>query len=296
MKKLLALLLTLVVAGSAFAGCAAPEAAPVETAAPAEPAATEAPAEEAPAEEAPAEEAPAEEAAATPNVDAIKEAGKIVMLTNAAFPPFEYLGADNTVAGVDVDIATKIAEALGVELEVVDMNFDGIIPALLSGQGDLGVAGMTATDERRESVDFSVDYVSTTQNIIVMADNTEITNPDGLVGKTIGVQIGTTGDLFVSSMEGVGEVARFTTGPDAGAALANGQIDAVVIDAMPASQIVAANDGLMVLDEPFTEEKYAIAMAKDKEDLKAVVDAVVSEMVANGEVDALIAKHMEVIG
>jgi polar amino acid transport system substrate-binding protein len=131
-------------------------------------------------------------------LDRIKEAGEIVMLTNAAFPPFEYLGTDNEVVGVDVEIANAIANEIGVKLKIVDMDFDGIVTAIQSGKGDLGVAGMTATDERRESVDFSVNYVDTAQYIIVKSDNTDITCADDLAGKNVGVQNGTTGDIYVS--------------------------------------------------------------------------------------------------
>ncbi len=234
----------------------------------------------------------AKPAATQTAVDKIKAAGKLTVLTNAAFPPFEYLGSDNKPAGVDIDLAQAIADELGVTLEVVDMDFDGIVPAIQTGKGDLGVAGITASDERRQSVDFSIDYFSTTQNIIVREDNAEISGPDDLPGKKIGVQMATTGDLFASDIEGA-EIIRFKTGPDAGLALANGQIDAVVIDAMPASQIVAANTGIKVLEEPFTEEQYAMALAKGNDDLKAVVDEVLGKLLDDGTVDALIEKHME---
>lgn len=227
-------------------------------------------------------------------VDRIKSAGKIVMLTNAAFPPFEYLGSDNKPAGVDVELAQAIADELGVTLEVIDMDFDGIVPAIQSGQGDIGVAGMTNTEERRQSVDFSIDYVSTTQMIIV-PEGSDIQSPDDLVGKTIGVQLGTTGDLFASDIEGA-NMQRFKTGPDAGLALSNGQIDAIVIDAMPADQIAKANAGLVVLEEPLTEEQYAIAISKDNADLKEVVDKVLQKLLDDGTVDQLIEKHMELAG
>lgn len=224
-------------------------------------------------------------------VEKIKDEGKLVMLTNAAFPPFEYLGSDGSVAGVDVDIAKAIADELGVALEVVDMDFDGIVMAVQSGQGDLGVAGMTNTEERRQTVDFSINYVDTAQMIIVQ-EGSPIATPDDLTGKVIGVQLGTTGDLYASDYVEGAEISRFKTGSDAGMALANGQIDAVVIDAMPAAQIVAANAGLMLLDEPLTEEQYAIAISKDNADLKAVVDQVLQKLLDDGTVDALIEKHM----
>lgn len=224
-------------------------------------------------------------------VDKIKAAGKIVMLTNAAFPPFEYLGDDNKPAGVDVDISQAIADELGVALEVIDMDFDAIVTAVQSGQGDLGVAGMTNTPERANSVGFSINYVSTTQMIIVQ-EGSDIQSADDLVGKNIGVQLGTTGDIFASEYIEGAEVNGFKTGADAGMALANGQVDAVIIDEMPASQIVSANAGLVVLEEPLTEEQYAIAIAKGNDDLKAVVDEVLTALIADGTVDALIEKHM----
>jgi len=195
-------------------------------------------------------------ASKTPTLDKIKKAGKLVMLTNAAFPPFEYLGDDNNVAGVDADIAAAIAAELGVKLEIIDMDFDGIIMAVQSGKGDLGVAGMTATEERAKSVDFSVDYVSTTQMIIV-PQGSPIKTAEDLSGKNVGVQL-----------------------------------DAIVIDAMPADQIVAANAGLVLLDEPLTEEQYAIAIKKGNDDLKEVVNKVLEKLLKDGTVDALIEKHM----
>lgn len=228
----------------------------------------------------------------TPNVDAIKKAGKIVMLTNAGFPPYEFLGADNQVTGVDVAIAQAIADELGVKLEVVDMDFDAIIFAIQSGKGDLGVAGMTNTEERQKTVDFSVNYVDSLQ-LIIVPEGSAITGPADLAGKTIGVQMGTTGDLFVTDTIEGADVQRYKTGPDAGAELAAGKLDAVVIDAGPAKQIAAANAGLTVLDTPATDdpEQYAIAIAKNKEDLKAVVDSVVQKLVDNGTIAAWIDEY-----
>lgn len=225
-------------------------------------------------------------------VEKIKAAGKIVMLTNAAFPPFEYLGDNNKPAGVDVELAQAIADELGVKLEVIDMDFDAIVTAIQSGQGDIGVAGMTNTEERRKSINFSIDYVSTTQMIIVQ-EGSAIQTADDLVGKTIGVQMGTTGDLFATDMIEGANMMRFKTGPDAGLALQNGQIEAIVIDAMPAAQIAAAGAGLVVLEEPLTEEQYAIAIAKENTDLKEVVDKVLQKLLDDGTIDALIAKHLE---
>ena len=239
--------------------------------------------------------APASEPAAkegTPTIDKIKAAGKLTMLTNAGFAPYEFLGEDNSVIGVDVEIATAIAKELGVELEVVDMDFDSIILAIQSGKGDLGIAGITNTEERRQTVDFSINYVDSLQMIIV-PEGSAITGPADLAGKSVGVQMGTTGDLLVTDgVEGV-NVQRYKTGPDAGAELAAGKLDAVVIDAGPAAQIAKANAGLVVLETPATDEpeQYAIAIAKGNDDLKAMVDSVLEKLIADGQVQAWIDEY-----
>ena len=225
-------------------------------------------------------------------VDRIKEAGELVMLTNAAFPPFEYLGADNQPAGVDVDIAKAVADELGVKLTVVDMDFDGIVAAIQTGKGDLGVAGMTATDERRKAVDFSVNYVDAAQVIIVPKEGSTVQSAEDLAGKDVGVQSGTTGDLYVTDEVGA-NVFRYKTGADAAIELANGKLAAVVLDEMPAKEIVAGNDKLMVLDTPLTEEQYAIAIAKGNDDLKAVVDSVVTKLLEEGKIDQWIDEHKQ---
>lgn len=229
--------------------------------------------------------------AGTPNVDKIKKAGKLVMLTNAAFHPFEYLNKQNEIAGVDPEIAQAIADELGVKLEIVDMDFDGIVMAIQNGQGDLALAGMTANDERRESIDFSINYLDATQ-LIIVPENSDIKSVEDLKGKSIGVQAGTTGALFARDMIEDANVNDFKTGPDAGTALANGQLDAVVLDEMPSQKIVAANKGLVLLEEPLTVEQYAIGIMKGRDDLKAVVDSVLEKMLAEGKIDELIAKHM----
>lgn len=236
-------------------------------------------------------------AACAPKVglEKVKKAGKLVVLTSSGFAPFEYLGSNNEVVGVDMDIAQAIADEIGVKLEIVDMDFDGIVMAIKNGKGDLGAAGMTADDERRQSVDFSINYVDAAQ-VIIVPEGSEIKTAADLEGKNVGVQMGTTGDIYVTDNAGAKEVFRYKTGPDAGAELANGKIDAVVIDEMPAQQIAAANTGLMVLGEPLTEEQYAIAMPKGTEDLKAVVDTVVQRMIDDGSLAKLIEEHKAASG
>jgi ABC-type amino acid transport substrate-binding protein len=223
-------------------------------------------------------------------LERIKESGELVMLTNAAFAPFEYLGSDNEVAGVDVEIAKAIAEELGVTLKIVDMDFDGIITSIQSCKGDIGASGITANDERRKSVDFSINYVDAAQYIIVKSDNTAINGPDDLAGKNVGAQTGTTGEVFLSD-ETEAVVYRFKTAADAAMELSNGKLDAVVVDELPAQQIVATYSGLKIIETPLTEEQYAIAIAKGNEDLKEVVDKVISELLASGKIDQWIQEH-----
>jgi len=229
------------------------------------------------------------------DLESVQKEGKLVMLTNAAFPPFEYLGADGNPAGVDIDIAQAIADELGVELEVVDMDFDGIIAALVAGKGDIAVAGMTVTEERLKSVDFSVNYVTSAQYMIVAAGNEDILTSADLEGKIVGVQEGTTGDLYASGEWdgdfGVAEVLRFKNAIEASTALANGKCDVVIVDEMPAKSIVAQNEGtLMLVDEPLTAEDYAIAMRKDS-DLADPINAKLEEMIADGTIEAIILEH-----
>ena len=235
---------------------------------------------------------------ATPNIDKIKENGKIVMLTNAAFPPFEYLGdelnEDGTakVVGVDADIAAEIAADLGVELEIVDMDFDGIILAVQSGKGDFGAAGMTVKPEREEMVNFSIKYVKSSQYILVKADS-EIKTAADLEGKVIGVQQGTTGDFYATDLEATGAtVMRYPDAVTASLDLANGRIDAVITDELPAKSIAATNEALLLIDEVLTEEEYAIAVAKEKTDLLAAIDATIQRLINEGKIDEFINIHM----
>ena len=236
---------------------------------------------------------------ATPNVDAIKAAGKIVMLTNAAFPPFEYLADElnedgtSKVAGVDADIAAEIAADLGVELEIVDMDFDGIILAVDEGKGDFGAAGMTVTAEREEQIAFSIKYVKSAQYIIVKADNETITTGADLEGKVIGVQMGTTGDFYASDLEATGAtVMRYKDAVTASMDLANGRIDAVVTDELPAKSIVASNEALKLIDEVLTEEEYAIAVDKEKTDLLEAINNTLTRLQEEGKIELFINNHM----
>ena len=209
--------------------------------------------------------------------DADHSKGTLTMATNATFQPYEYYDGDKIV-GIDVDIAQAIADELGMELEIEDIAFDSIIPEIVSGKADMALAGMTVTEDRKASVDFSDTYATASQMIIVKEDS-EIAGPDDLKGVTVGVQLGTTGDIYVSDLEADGTtVERYNKGFEAVQALSQGKIDAVVIDGEPAKTFVSETEGLKILDEAFTVEEYAIAVKKGNTELKEAIDSVLTKM------------------
>ena len=231
------------------------------------------------------------------SVSDIQNSGKLLMSTNAEFEPFEYKDGGEVV-GIDIEISQKIAESPGLELEVTDIAFDSLISALQSGKADIVAAGMTADDERRKSVDFSDPYFNASQAIIVAIDS-EIAGPEDLAGKTVGVQLGTTGDQYCTNEDGeseytVGEVRRYNKGMEAVSDLMAGRIDAVVIDNFPAEKLVANNpDAIKVLDTALTEEEYAIAISKGNTELVEKVNAVLAEMQESGELDEIVSKYID---
>ncbi|MGN0422988.1 MAG: basic amino acid ABC transporter substrate-binding protein [Lachnospiraceae bacterium] len=214
----------------------------------------------------------------------------LVMATNAEFPPYEYHEGDDIV-GIDAEIAAAIAEKLGMELKIEDMAFDSIIPAVTAGKADIGVAGMTVTEDRLESVNFSDTYATATQVVIVKEDS-DIAGPDDLAGKTVGVQLGTTGDIYASDIEDA-TVEQYNKGFEAVQALTQGKIDAVIIDGEPAKEFVKEAEGLKILDEAFTEEEYAIAIAKDNTDLEEKINDALGELKDSGKLDEIIAKYIK---
>ena len=227
----------------------------------------------------------------TPTVEQIQKDGKLVMLTNAAFPPFEYVD-NNEFVGVDVDIANEIAKDLGVELEVVNMDFDGIIDAVKSGKGSFGAAGITIKPDRQEKVDFSIEYVTSSQYLIIQKDS-GIT-ADQIPDLTIGVQAGTTGEFFCVDDNGMAEdqVKKYKTALEAANDLKNGRIDGVITDQLPAESIVAQNDDLELIPEPLTEEKYAIAVQKGNDTLLEAINATLQRLMDEGKIDEYVLNHM----
>ena len=290
MKKYFALLLAGVMALS-LAACGGSSSAP---AAPAETQKEEA-AAEAPAEEKAEAEAPT--AAETAGEIKTIEAGKLHMATNAAFPPYEMISDNGGFEGIDVEIATAIAQKLGLELVVDDMEFNSVIISVQGGKSDIAMAGLTVTDERKLNVDFTESYATGVQ-VIIVPEGSDIQTVDDLANdKMIGVQDGTTGYIYCSAKVadgGYGEdhVSSYPNGAMAIEALKGGKVDAVVIDNEPAKAFVAANDGLKILDTEYIIENYAIGISKDNPGLRDAVNNALKELIADGTVKTIVDKYI----
>ena len=221
-------------------------------------------------------------------------ADTLTMGTNANFPPYEYY-ENKEIVGIDAEIAAAIADKLGMELDIKDIAFDAIIPSVTEGKVDFGMAGMTVTPERLQSVNFSETYAIGIQAIIVKEDS-EITSVDdlGADGATwkIGVQTATTGDIYCTGDYGEERVDRYTNGADAVEALKTGKVDCVIIDNEPAKAFVAANEGLKILDTKYTEEEYAICVALENTALLEKINGALKELIEEGKVDEIIAKYI----
>ena len=237
-----------------------------------------------------------------------EKADTLDMATNAAFPPYEFKDGE-TFKGIDVEIAGLIAEKLGMELKIHDVEFGSIIAGVQSGKFDMGIAGMTVTDERKEKVNFSETYAKGVQVVIVKEDceyasfedfYTEIKDdtPQGVKeGIKIGVQQDTTGDIYSSDEPknwGFGEdnVIRYKTGADAVQALISGKVTAVIIDNEPAKSFVEGNKGLKIMDATYVEEDYAIAIAKENTELLDKINKALDELEAEGKLAEIIEKYI----
>ncbi len=197
---------------------------------------------------------------------------------------------DGEEAPAEADAEESEAPAESEDGFNLAVEFDSIIPAINSGKADIGVAGMTVTEDRLVNVNFSDPYTTATQ-VIIVQEGSEIAGNDDLAGKTIGVQLGTTGDIFAEDVEGA-TIERYNKGMDAVQALANGIIDAVIIDNEPAKQFVSKAEGLKILDEEFVTEEYAIAIAKDNEELLEKVNTALEELTADGTIQSIIDKYI----
>ena len=283
MKKLTALLLgTAMVLSLAACGGSASTAS-------SEPASSEAASSEETSEAASSE-------AASESADAAElttvTAGKLTMSTNAAFPPYEMTADDGSFEGIDLEVAAAIADKLGLELQVDDMDFDAALLAAQNGKSDMVMAGVTVTDERQKVMDFSDTYAEGIQSVIVPEDS-DIASVDDLAGKTIGTQRGTTGYIYCTDDFGEDSVVAYDNGLTAVQALNNGQVDAVVIDNAPAKEFVAANTGLKILDTAYAQEDYAIGVAKGNTALLDAINGALKELQADGTLQSIVDKYIK---
>lgn len=215
----------------------------------------------------------------------------LVMATNAEFPPYEYY-EDDKMVGIDVELAKAIAADMGYKLEIIDMDFGSIIPSIQSGKADIAVAAISVTEEKLSQIDFSETYETASQLIIVPADS-EISSVSDLKGKRIGVESFTTGMIYASDIEDA-TLEGFANGSQAIDSMKNGELDAVVIDGEPAKAYAEKDDSLKIIDEPLTEEEYAIGVAKDNTILLKKINKSIEKLKASGKLDEIRAKYIKV--
>lgn len=219
------------------------------------------------------------------------EPGKLIMSTNAAFPPYEMTTDSGEFEGIDIETAQAIADKLGLELQIDDMDFDAALLAVQQGKSDMVMAGVTVTDERQNVMDFTDSYATGIQSIIVKEDS-DIASVDDLAGKKIGTQRGTTGYLYCSDDFGDENVVAYDDGLTAVQMLNNGQVDCVVIDNAPAKEFIAANPSLKLLDTAYVEEDYAIGVGKGNTELKDAINTALEELKADGTLQAIVNKYI----
>ena len=217
-------------------------------------------------------------------------AGKLTMATNATFPPYEMTTDAGEFEGIDIETAQAIADKLGLELQIDDMDFDAALLSVQQGKADIVMAGVTVTDERKAVMDFSDSYATGIQSIIV-PEGSDIASPDDLAGKKIGTQRGTTGYIYCSDDFGDENVVAYDDGLTAVQALNNGQVDAVVIDNAPAKEFIAANPGLVILETSYAEEDYAIGLAKGSS-LEDAINSALEELKADGTLQSIVDKYI----
>ena len=267
---------------------------------------TTAPESPAPAEETvPAETTPAETGAADLS-SALVEDGKLIMATNCQFPPYEmvadgesgpYVGEDGvSYEGIDVEIALALADKLGLELIIDDMDFDSALMAVQNNAADVVLAGLSYREDRDEVMDFTTKYATGVQ-VVIVKEGSDVTMDNLGDGKLIGTQRGTTGYIYASDTPengGYGEenVMAYDNGALAVQALLGGSIDAVIIDQGPAESYVAANEGLTILPGNWVEEDYCIAVDEGNTVLLDAVQAALDELQADGTVDEIVAKYI----
>ena len=215
--------------------------------------------------------------------------------TNAEFPPFEFIADDGSIQGFDIELISAILDLAGIEYSVESMEFDALPAALEAGQIDIAIAGMTISEEKSKSVLFSEPYFSATQKIIVPAESAINMVEDIKAGMKIGVQLGTTGDIYVTdSMEGI-VCERYSKALDAIMDMKNGRLDAVMVDSAPASVFAGEIEGLKVLEEKLSDEQYGVAVKLENTELMEKINAGLASLKENGKFDELYVKYFEAI-
>ena len=300
MKKIATLLAAVLVMTVAFAGCSSTETGSSSTGTSSTSSESSVSSEATASQESSSEsEASAAETGDYGEFTTIEE-GKLIMSTNAQFPPYEMVadgeGFNGTgFEGIDVEIAAAIAEKLGLELQIDDMEFDSALLAVQNNTADVMLAGLSYSEERDEVVDFTTSYATGVQ-VVIVKEGSDVTM-DNLGEKMIGTQRGTTGYIYASDTPengGYGEdhVQAYDNGATAVQALVNGQIDAVIIDQAPAEEFVAANDGLTILPGNWVEEQYCAAVDEGNEALLGAIDTALQELIADGTVDEIMSKYI----
>lgn len=216
--------------------------------------------------------------------------GKLIMATNAEFPPYEFHEGDDIV-GIDAEIAGEIAKKLGLELEIEDVAFSAVIPEVISGKADMVMAGMSVTEERKQNVDFSKTYADTVQ-VIIVKDNSDIAKPEHLEKKTIGVQEGTTGAILAEDVKDV-NIESYNKGVDAVQSLIQNKVDAVIIDEETAKALIKDTSGIKILDTAFAKEEYAIAVKKGNKELLTQIDKALAELESEGKIKEIVKKYIK---
>lgn len=235
-------------------------------------------------------------------LDRVLERGKLIVATDAAWPPFEYMEGENVV-GVDLDIAKDIADGLGVELEIINVSFDSLSMYLENGEADLALAAITVTEDRADAMEFSEPYCESSQYIVVKDDNDDVKSIDDLAGYTVGVHLGTTGDFLISDEVNMGVLAgsgasvqQYKDLTIAAMGLNAGDVQAVVCDKQLAENLCTVNDGLKCFEAVYadgssTQEEYAAAAAKGETDLIAKVNEIIVPLKEDGTIDQYIVEE-----
>ncbi len=224
----------------------------------------------------------------------------LTMATNAFFKPYEYYDENGKIVGIDAEIAAAIAEKLGMELKIEDMKFDSIITSVATKAVDFGMAGMTVTDERKQDVNFTNTY-ATGKQVVIVKDGGAVATLDDLDGKKIGVQLGTTGDIYATDDYGTnedgtsnGNVVQYNNGNEAVLALLGGDVAAVIIDNEPAKSLVAANEGkgLIILETEYVYEEYAICVNKENTELLNKLNTAIDALITDGTIQKIVEKYI----